>query len=215
MEVFILVTGPYEENCLIVYPGSGDEVLVVDPGDDAEGIVEWLKARGWRPALYLLTHGHIDHVSGLAEVHREFPAPVAMHPADEVWAFTDLAALPPYYEKPESPGPAERKLADGQAWTDLGLRYEVMGTPGHSPGGVAFYFPEEKVVLSGDSLFAGSIGRSDLPLADPPQLSRSLDRLMELPDEVVVYPGHGPTTTIGGERRTNPYLRDRRWAGEG
>lgn len=214
MHVDRLVVSLFESNCFIVRHDDREDVLVVDPGDDAPVILHWLKENRCRVAAYLLTHGHVDHVSALAEVHAMMPAPVAMHPRDARWAFTPRAAMPPYYDTPRSPGPIARELGEGQTWSDIGFEYRIIETPGHSPGGVAFYFETEKVLFSGDSLFRGSIGRSDLPGANPSDLAHSLRKLLDLPDETVVHCGHGPSTTIGAERQRNPFLRDFSWAGE-
>jgi len=207
-----LVVSLFESNCFILHKDDDTDVIVIDPGDDAPDIIAHLRTNQLVPALYLLTHGHVDHVSGLAEMVSAFPAPVALHPKDAAWAFSDRAAFPPYYDKPKAPPRIDRSLADNQEWTDIGLTYRVIETPGHSPGGVAFYFHDEKIVFSGDNLFRGSIGRSDLPGANPAVLAASLKKLLTLPDETVVHCGHGPTTTIGAEKKTNPYLKSFSWA---
>lgn len=214
LRIDVLVVSLFQSNCLLVGREGSGEVIVVDPGDDADSIVEALARRDAVPVLYLLTHGHVDHVNALAAMVRAHPAPVALHPADAAWAFTPRAAFPPYYGPPEPPpGGIARDLADGQTWTDAGIAYTVIATPGHSPGGVCFHLEADKVLIAGDTLFRGSIGRSDLPGARPADLSRSLDRLLALPDDTRVYPGHGPDTTLGREKKTNPFLRDRSWAG--
>jgi len=207
-----LVVSLFESNCFIARGDQCSRVLVIDPGDDAPEIIEHLRERQFTVAAYLITHGHVDHVSGLAGMYEVMPAPVAMHPRDAKWAFTARAAMPPYYDAPKSPPVIERSLAEGQEWTDIGFTYQIIETPGHSPGGVAFYFKDEKVLFGGDSLFRGSIGRSDLPGANPRDLAASLKRLLTLPDDTVVYCGHGSATTIGAERIHNPYLKDFSWA---
>jgi glyoxylase-like metal-dependent hydrolase (beta-lactamase superfamily II) len=116
--------------------------------------------------------------------------------------------MPPFYVRPEAPDGIERELVEGQEWIDAGFRYQVIHTPGHTPGGVCFLFPEEAWLISGDTLFQGSIGRTDLPGGDMRVLQQSLARLLQLPDSLRVFPGHGPPTTIGVERRTNPFLLD-------
>jgi len=206
------VVSLFESNCFIIHGREPGRVLVVDPGDNAGDILAHLEENKLTVAAYLITHGHVDHVSGLAAMFEQCPAPVAMHPQDARWAFTEVAALPPYYGAPKAPARIERDLAEGQTWTDLGLTYQIMETPGHSPGGVAFYFPGEKMVFSGDNLFRGSIGRSDLPGANPATLAASLKRLLTLPDDTRVYCGHGPETTIGRERQSNPFLQRFDWA---
>lgn len=207
-----LVVSLFQSNCFIVRLPDAGTALVVDPGDNAGEIVAHLEHHRCSVAAYLLTHGHVDHVTALADVVDAFPAPVAMHPLDAQWAFSDRAAFPPYYGPPRAPPRIDRELADGQQWTDMGLTYEVIGLPGHSPGGVGFYFPSEAMLFSGDTLFRGSIGRTDLPGANARQLAESLSRLTLLPDETVVYCGHGPETSIGHERQDNPFLQSFEWA---
>jgi hydroxyacylglutathione hydrolase len=208
-----LVVSLFQSNCFIVRHDDGCDALVIDPGDNAPDILAHLDRHGLRVAAYLLTHGHVDHVYALADMVAARPAPVAMHPADASWAFTERAAFPPYYGAPKAPPGIDRELAEGQAWTDIGLSYRVIETPGHSPGGVAFYFEADKALFSGDNLFRDSIGRSDLPGANPKVLAESLQKLMALTDDVTVYCGHGPATTIGRERKSNPFLRSFDWAG--
>ena len=208
-----LVVSLFESNCFIVHGNEPGRVLVVDPGDDAPSILQHLQEKNLSVAAYLITHGHVDHVNALAAMVDLMPAPIAMHPLDAAWAFTERAAFPPYYPAPRAPAQIDRMLADGQEWRDLGLSYRIIETPGHSPGGVAFYFPREKMVFSGDNLFRGSIGRSDLPGANPGHLANSLRTLLTLPDDTRVFGGHGPDTTIGRERKTNPYLQSFDWSG--
>jgi hydroxyacylglutathione hydrolase len=212
VHVDTLVVSLFESNCHIVRLEGETAALVVDPGDHASDIIDFINQHGLHIAAYLLTHGHVDHVSALADMVAALPAPVAMHPRDARWAFTRRGAMPPYYGPPKAPPAIDRALAEGQQWTDAGLSYSIIETPGHSPGGVAFYFREENIVVSGDSIFHGSIGRSDLPGANPADLAASLKKLMALPDHTVVYSGHGPATTIGEEKRTNPYLLSFDWA---
>lgn len=207
-----LVVSLFQSNCFVVHGNEPGRVLIVDPGDDADAILDHLANNNCSVAAYLITHGHVDHVNGLAAMFEKAPAPVAMHPQDARWAFTDVAAIPPYYDAPRAPGRIERTLAEGQSWTDIGLTYQIMETPGHSPGGVAFYFPEEKIVFSGDNLFRGSIGRADLPGANPAILAASLKKILQLPDDTRVFCGHGPDTSIGRERKTNPFLQSFDWA---
>ena len=213
VDVTSLEVGPFASICHILQPAGSDRVLVVDPGDDAPGIIDLLRERGVQVAAYLLTHGHMDHVTGLAEVAAAFPAPAGMHPRDASWAFSETNVMFPFYDTPPRAVPIARDWQDGQTWTDLGLTYEILDTPGHSRGSVSFLFREQGLLFSGDVLFADGIGRTDLPGGDAPTLVRSLQRLLTLSDETRVYPGHGPATTIGRERKRNPYLRDFSWAG--
>ena len=208
-----LCLGAAQTNCHILRLDGSDQALLVDPGDEADVILHQLNEAGLKVAAYLITHGHFDHVCALAEVHRARPAPIGLHPLDQCWTFSPLNAMAPWYEQPEEPdGGIVRAWAEGQTWTDAGLTYSILETPGHSPGSVSFHFAEHKTLVSGDVLFAGGIGRTDLPGGDAATLLRSLKRLMELPDDTRVLSGHGPATTIGREKRRNPYLLDASWA---
>ncbi|MBX6377809.1 MAG: MBL fold metallo-hydrolase, partial [Clostridia bacterium] len=143
----------------------------------------------------LLTHGHVDHVSAVEAIAAETGAPVFIHPDDEALMARSCRHRPDGY------------LGDGDEVPFAGGAFRVLHTPGHTPGGVCFYWPDDRVCFSGDTLFAGSIGRTDLPGGSHQTLLASIrTRLLVLPDDVLVYPGHGPQTTIGEERRTNPFL---------
>jgi len=206
MKVIPVVVGSFQVNAYIVASDSG-KALVVDPGDDAGIIGVTLRQNKLTVAAYLITHGHMDHVSGLAEMTRTFPAPVLMHPKDEAWAFSPANAILPHYESPERPAKIERHATDKMQCEDAGLKYEVIATPGHTPGGVCYYFPAAKTLFTGDTLFSGSVGRTDLEGSDEVLMERSLKRLTQLPDDTIVYPGHGPQTTIGREKKVNPFLK--------
>ncbi len=210
MHVDTLEIGPFGSNCHLVR-GESREALVIDPGDDAPRIIAHIRKHDLQVAHYLLTHGHVDHVSALADVAKEFPAPVAIHAIDAKWAFEPINQLPPYYGVPKSPPAIDRYLEDQQEYEDAGFRYRVLFTPGHAPGHVSLYFEGNGVLFSGDVLFRGSVGRIDLPGGNGRDMQKSLQTLMTLPDDTVVYPGHGPSTTIGEERRTNPFLRPHAW----
>jgi len=205
LNIRTVVVGAFQVNCFVVWK-EPPEALVIDPGEDAEAVAAVLKQENLTVAAYLLTHGHMDHVSGLADLYDLFPAPVAMHAEDLEWAFTEHNQMMPY-GTPRRPPEVARTLADGQEWTDAGLTYRVIGTPGHTTGGVSFYFPEEKVVFAGDTLFAGSVGRTDFSGGSSRMLGESLKKLANFPDDTVVYCGHGPQTTIGHEKRTNYFMQ--------
>lgn len=205
MNVIPVVVGAFQVNCYILVSSTG-QALVIDPGDDTGSIAATLRENKCRVAAYLVTHGHMDHIGGLAEMTRLFPAPILMHPDDAAWAFSPENAALPYYETPEQPAVIDRSASDMQRHEDGGLTYEVIATPGHSPGGVCYYFDAEKTLFTGDTLFSGSIGRTDLKGSDERVMQRSLRRLMQLPDDTVVYPGHGPRTTLGREKKSNPFL---------
>lgn len=206
MEIEVIAVGAFESNCYVAW-GPAREALVIDPGADAGPILRLIDAKQLDVAAYLLTHGHVDHVSALADLYDERPAPVAMHPEDRRWAFTERGALLPYYPTPREPPEIVRMLADGQEWEDGGLRYRVIATPGHSPGGVCFHFPGEEVLFSGDTLFQGSVGRTDLPGGSAAALAKSLAKLTRLPPSTRIYPGHGFATTLALEKESNYFLR--------
>lgn len=210
-----VTVGAYESNCHILHPVGESEALVIDPGGDAEVILALLREKKLSVSAYLITHGHVDHVSALAEVSEAFPAPIGMTARDASWAFRPEAARPPWYPTVKKPAKIDRFWLDGQTWTDACMRYRVIETPGHSPGSVSFYFEDHALLFPGDVLFAGSIGRTDLPGGDPMVLFGSLQRLLRLPDETRVYAGHRGPTTIGRERRTNPFLQNSDWVGSG
>ncbi|AHG91126.1 beta-lactamase domain protein [Gemmatirosa kalamazoonensis] len=196
--------GVFEENCYLVVDPATDAAIVVDPGAEGGRIVRMVRDSGARLEAIWLTHAHLDHIGAIADVKREWDVPVYLHPDDlPVFDYAPRAAQMYWLPWTEQPRP-ERELADGMELTLGTLRFTVMHTPGHAPGHVVFH--GHGVVLGGDLLFAGSIGRTDLPLSDPRAMSRSLARIATLPEDAVVYPGHGPATTIGDEVATNPFL---------
>ena len=205
--------GSFAANCYLVATEPGAECLIIDPGEDAEpGIAEIVAQHRLRPVAVLLTHGHIDHVWSVAPVCGATGIPAYIHPADRV-LLTDPArglSLRPGLELfggLEFSEPDDvRELTDGAVLSLAGLEITVDHAPGHTPGSVAFRSGTD-VMFSGDLLFAGSIGRTDLPGGDPAAMMDSLARVcLTLPDETAVLPGHGPQTTIGAERAGNQFL---------
>lgn len=212
MRILTLMVGPLQACCYIVAPDEGAESAVIDPGGDAELIVAQLRHHELSPTAILLTHGHIDHIAAVPELARAFPdAAVAMHEADAHMlgdASASLASLIGLTFEPREP---DRLLADGDTVALGPHTLGVLHTPGHTPGGIAFRAAlegEPDAVFSGDTLFAGGIGRSDFPGGNPTRLIASIrERLLTLPADTRVYPGHGEPTTVDTERRTNPFLR--------
>jgi glyoxylase-like metal-dependent hydrolase (beta-lactamase superfamily II) len=203
-----VVVGEFEANCLILWAEPG-AAWVVDPGADHERIRDVLRARGLAVGLYFLTHGHIDHLSALDGLLREWPAPVWLHAAEASWAFSAANRIAPYLHVPRRPESLRTDLAEGLEIAAGGLTARVLHTPGHSPGSVCLHFDRENRLVTGDTLFAGSVGRTDLPGGRSRALRTSLDRLARLPATCAVLPGHGPHTTIDQEIRTNPFLQGR------
>jgi glyoxylase-like metal-dependent hydrolase (beta-lactamase superfamily II) len=195
---------PYGTNCWLLSPDGADEAVVVDPGFSPDAVHELLARAGKTPVAVLATHGHSDHVGHAGAFARGVP--VFAHEEDAV-AFTDEAAWNAGFANPVVPADDLRTIADGDVLRLAGLEIRVLHTPGHTPGHCVFVVDGEIAVCSGDLVFAGAIGRSDFPNSDPSAMPASLTRFLELPDDLPVLPGHGPTTTVGRERATNPFLR--------
>jgi hydroxyacylglutathione hydrolase len=204
VKIAALTVGAFQENTYLVIDESTGRAVAIDPGDEPERVVNWIRESGATLDAIWLTHAHLDHVGAIAGVTRAWPVPVYMHPADRPTLERAPEAAAGYGLSFEMPPMPDRELADGDSLSVGELTFDVMHVPGHAPGHVVFH--GNGVVLGGDMLFAGSIGRVDLPLADPRAMEDSLARLCELDDDLVVYPGHGPATTIGRERATNPFL---------
>ncbi|MEV0588954.1 MBL fold metallo-hydrolase [Nonomuraea sp. NPDC050310] len=204
--------GAFQTNCYVVAPGAGEECVIVDPGQDAvDGVEELLREHRLKPVAVVLTHGHLDHVWSVGPVCGARDIPAWIHPDDREM-LSDPAkgiGMPIFGDLKLSEPDDVRTLADGAVLELAGLELLVDHTPGHTRGSVSFRMPGEQIMFSGDLLFAGSIGRTDLPGGDYPTILRSLAaKVLPLPDETVVLPGHGPQTTVGTERATNPYLRE-------
>ena len=207
--------GAFAANCYLVAPAPGDECVIIDPGQDAErGIEELLGRYRLKPIAVLLTHGHIDHMWSVAPVCGAKGVPAYIHPDDR-----ELLADPGKgmslmvgqqlfggmtFSEPDD----VKELSDGEVVTLGGLDFTIGHTPGHTPGSVTFRSREDDLdaLFTGDLLFAGSVGRTDLPGGDHATMLKSLARTLTLPDETIVLPGHGPQTTIGDDRRGNPFL---------
>lgn len=200
-----LVVGMLEVNCHVIWDDAR-RALVVDPGAEPEVILEFLKKSGLTPAAYLITHGHVDHLSALAELIRRFPAPVEMHAADAKWAFGAANHLLPLYPSPEAPPGMPLSIEDGQVLLEGDIRHRVLATPGHSPGGVCYYLETAGILCAGDTLFRGTVGRTDFPGGDSRILQKSLAKLKLLPPGTRVLSGHGPETTIGYEQANNMFM---------
>lgn len=209
IEIEKFVTGPIETNTYVVCDGT--TCIVVDPSGNCGKIVTYITGKGRKAAAILLTHGHFDHILGIGEIQAVFPeAKVWVNPAEKPLLLNAEFNGSYLIGKPMSYSGDMSDLLEGKLTID-GISLEVLYVPGHSPGGCAFVFEDNAQThcISGDSLFAGSIGRTDFPLGDSRLLLQSIKtKLMVLPDDTIVYPGHGNRTTIGREKRMNPYLKD-------
>ncbi len=205
-----LVVGPLETNAYLLADRATGTAVVVDPGAEGERIAAAAQARGWTIRHVWLTHAHFDHIGGLAALADALPAwpLVAMHP-DDLWLWR-LEGGAPLFGFRLDPGPEPSVfLQHGQRLRVGDTEFEVRHAPGHTPGHVMFYAPTENLLLAGDVIFREGIGRTDLPQGDYETLLRSIrDQVLTLPDETRVLPGHGPATTVGHERRYNPFVAD-------
>lgn len=202
MELDLFDRNPFGTNCWLLSSEGGDETVVVDPGFDATGILEMLARAGKRPVAILLTHAHLDHASEAGDLAGD-DVPVFVH-GDDAVAFEDLDRWNPGFENPLAPVKDLRTIEDGDELSFAGLRARVHHTPGHTPGHCSFEVGTS--LAGGDLVFAGTIGRSDFPNSSPADMERSLRWFLSLDDGLEVLPGHGPRTTVGAERASNPFL---------
>ena len=202
----MLTVGPFQENCYVI--GDGETGAIVDPGDEATRIALAVEQTQLEIDRILVTHAHIDHVGAIGALADEYACPVLMH-AEAEPMLEQLPTQAMMMGLRFGKVPTVDRYVEDEEVLEIGeLRLRSLYTPGHAPGHLAFYIENEELLLSGDALFAGSVGRTDLFGGDMEVLLRSInERLLTLPDETRVYPGHGPQTTIGTERAHNPFLR--------
>jgi len=194
-----------QANCYLVYDKESGDSVIVDPGGDTTAVLKEIEKRHLSLHYILNTHGHFDHIAGNADL-AFLNVPFAIHPADRDLLIKGGGAQ--WFGLPYSPSPSPTLDLTDDLVLEVGtLHIEVLHTPGHSPGSVCLYVPENNALLTGDTLFAGSVGRSDLPGGDERMLMKSLKQLLIFPPETILYPGHGPSSTLAVERRGNPWLR--------
>jgi hydroxyacylglutathione hydrolase len=200
MRFEIVTVTEWAQNCTIVCPDDGGPAVLIDPGGEVDRVLSVADEIGAKIEAILITHGHIDHIGGLNEAIAATSAPVWLHPDDE-WLY-DVSMMG--VEAPGVPSGATR-IADGDVIEVAGVRFDVLHTPGHSPGHVCFLLGD--TLIGGDLVFFGSIGRTDLPRGDLRTLVRSVkEKVWTLPDETKILPGHGPATSVGFEKQYNPYV---------
>lgn len=206
----ILPVGPLQCNCSIIGDENSREAMVIDPGDDIADVLAIVQKHNLTVKQIVITHAHIDHVGGAMKLRAATGAPILLNQND--YALLKLLDVQAAWIGVPSPGNVEidRSISELDKVQAGPLIADVMHTPGHTEGSVCLYFPAEKKLIAGDTLFAGSIGRTDLPGGSFEQIISSLqEKVLALPDETVVVPGHGPLTTIGEERESNPFLQKR------
>jgi glyoxylase-like metal-dependent hydrolase (beta-lactamase superfamily II) len=208
MKITTVPVTPFEQNCSLILDEATQRVAIVDPGGDIERILQALEELGGRPEKILVTHAHLDHIGAVADLAERLAVPIeGPHREDQFW----IDMLPMQAQMLGLPEPAgftpDRWLEEGDSVAVGELRFRVLHCPGHTPGHIVFYQPEEHLALVGDVLFAGSIGRTDFPKGDYQTLINAIrEKLLPLGDAITFVPGHGPRSTFGEERRSNPFV---------
>ncbi len=205
MNIQKIVVGQLDVNCYIISDGSNSEALIIDPGDEPERIIEFLDATGVRPKYIVFTHAHYDHVCAAKELHDQYNAVIVMHELEKTtYRTTAQLCISRGYDPEDFPEP-ERIVKDNDTISFGAISFNIIHTPGHTPGGICILL--KNTLFSGDTLFKGSVGRTDLPGGDFGLLSQSLKKLTLLPPETRVLCGHGGETSMAEEIRDNPFLK--------
>ena len=204
MRVDTLTVGPFQENAYLVVCTGARECVLVDPGDEAERLLDAVRRSGATLRAIWVTHPHVDHVGAIAGIKRELDVPVYAHPDGKPLYDAAREQATAFGLRIEAPPPPDVAMREGDRLRVGKHEFAVIDTPGHAPGHVVIH--GQGMAFVGDCLFAGSVGRTDLPLANGAELARSLERICALDDRTIVYPGHGPATTVGREKESNPFL---------
>lgn len=201
----ILTVGALETNCYILGDEKTKQAVIIDPGGDFEIIEEHLKKLKLKVQYIILTHGHVDHIGALGELKKATQAEILIHSKDSAMLYDPNQNLSIFSGDKIIPIKADKLLEEGDIIQCGGIKLEVLHTPGHTPGGISLL--TDKMIFTGDSLFCGSIGRTDFPGSSFQKLIKSIkDKLLSKDDDFIIYPGHGPSSTIGEERKNNPFL---------
>jgi hydroxyacylglutathione hydrolase len=206
-QIETIIVGPFEVNCYLVLDAVSKDLVIIDPGAEPETIARHIHALGGKPKGVLLTHGHGDHIGGVMNLLEQYPVPLIAGNHEAQYLADPQFNLSGHFGPAITTRPADQWMADEDLITCGSLHLRVLATPGHTTGGVSYLDEEEGVLFCGDTLFQGSIGRTDFPGSSLNQLMESIrQKILTLPDEIICYPGHGPRTTVGAERRSNPFL---------
>lgn len=206
VQVKNLPLGPLQTNCYLLLKDK--DCLVVDPGSEGKRLIKYIEKHELNVQAILLTHSHYDHIGAVDELREHFQIEAYIHENEDDWLGNPALNGSQAYGIPQKIKKADRFFTEDESCQIGSFTFDLLVTPGHSPGGVSFYFPEEKFVITGDALFQLSIGRTDLRQGNHPQLIQSIkEKLLTLADETVVLPGHGPASTIGDEKANNPFLQ--------
>jgi glyoxylase-like metal-dependent hydrolase (beta-lactamase superfamily II) len=210
MKIDCLILGAFETNCYVLRDSAEvTDSLIIDPGLEAEKLIDFLEACKLNPLAVILTHGHADHIAGVSLLRESVQdIKVYVHKHDAKMLTESNRNLSAFAGEPISAGPADVLLQDGDIIEQAGIKLQVLHTPGHTPGGICLYSDQEGIVFTDDTLFAESVGRTDFPGGSMSQLLKSIEqKLLTLPEQTKVFPGHGPVTTIAREKAHNPFLR--------
>jgi hydroxyacylglutathione hydrolase len=204
--------GMFQTNCYVLSPSSkehGAGALIIDPGQWPDKAIAFIKENGLTPQKVVLTHAHADHIMGLHEVRKKWPnIPILIHPAEKEFLTNPVLNLSAGFGEPFTAPEATGFLNQGDTLPLAGQEFQIFHTPGHSPGSICLYMPAQRTIIAGDVLFRGSIGRTDFPGGSFDTLANSIrQKLYTLPDDTIVYPGHGPETTTGYEKKNNGFVR--------
>lgn len=206
MKLKIMAVGPLEENCYIVYDEASRDAFVVDPGDEAERIAGFIDKEGIAFKFIINTHGHWDHVGAVAALKEKYGVPFYLHAADEEWLREPLTSL--FGESTADNLTVDHHIEDGDTLAFAGSEIQVLHTPGHTKGGCTLWLKDQDVAFTGDTLFKGTVGRTDFPGGSYDEILASVQKkLAVLPDSCTVFPGHGPKSDMAWERAHNPYMR--------